>query len=78
MSYKSSTQLTGSVKLTGHKLHDGVISMVSTSGTPYTQVTRLTQDSGSGTDTMTFSAWGSGFVSGHVLVCNVICRVEDA
>lgn len=47
------------------------VTMLETSGTPYAQVSRLTI-SGLNSNTLGITAWGSGFVSGHVLAVCVI------
>ena len=76
LGYKSSTQMQGTVNNIGGVVRAAVFMVTSTSGTPYNQVTRTTMDSGLGTTSCKFSAYGSGFVSGHVLGCEGIFVVD--
>lgn len=70
LGYSSSTMLKGAI--TADKIiKSASVTILETSGTPYTQVTRLTI-SGLNTTTLTIKAYGSGFVTGHVLTVSGI------
>lgn len=70
LTYSSSTKLVKTISFS-KIVKSASVMMLEVNGTPYPQVSRLTI-SGLNSNTLGITAWGSGFVSGHVLAVSVI------